>query len=118
MIKRGEIWWAELPPPRASEPGYKRPVVVIQADSFNASRIGTVLTIILTSNTELAAAPGNVLLSRSKTRLPRDSVANVSQVYTVDRTFLRRRVSSLPPALMDKIDAGLRFVMSLAPSPG
>ena len=113
MIRRGEVWWAELPQPRGSEPGYRRPVLVIQADDFNASRIGTVLTVILTSNTDLAAAPGNVLVPRNKSKLPRDSVANVSQVYTVARSFLNRRIGVLPAQVMERVDAGLRLVMSL-----
>ena len=113
VIRRGEIWWAELPVPRGSEPGYRQPVLIIQSDEFNASRIGTVLTVILTSNLEIAAAPGNVLLARRKSKLPRDSVANVSQVYTIDRSFLRSRISTLPHALMGSVDAGLRLVMAL-----
>jgi mRNA interferase MazF len=113
VIRRGEIWWAELPEPRGSEPGYRRPVLIIQSDEFNASRIGTVLTVILTSNLEIAAAPGNVLVARRKSKLPKDSVANVSQVYTVDRSFLRSRISTLPQLLMERVDAGLKLVMAL-----
>ena len=115
MIRRGEVWWAEVPEPRGSKPGYRRPVMVIQSDEFNASRIGTVLTIIITLNTDLAAAPGNVLLRRSQTRLPRDSVANVSQVYTVDRRFLRKRICALPTTAVERIDAGLRLAMAVGP---
>jgi mRNA interferase MazF len=88
-------------------------VLIIQSDEFNASRIGTVLTVILTSNLEIAAAPGNVLVARRKSKLPKDSVANVAQVYTVDRSFLRSRISALPQLLMERVDAGLKLVMAL-----
>ena len=93
MITRGEIWWAELEDPRGSEPGFRRPVVVVQADSFNRSQIGTVLVVAITSNLELAEAPGNVTLSRRASRLPRKSVVNVSQILTLDKGFLAKKVS-------------------------
>ncbi|CAN5783896.1 type II toxin-antitoxin system toxin endoribonuclease MazF6 [soil metagenome] len=113
MIRRGEIWWASLPEPRGSEPGYRRPVVVLQADSFNRSRISTVMVAPLTGNTRLSAAPGNVLVRRGSSGLPRDSVVNVSQVLTVDKSFLMERVRSLPSNLMRNVDAGLRLSLSL-----
>ncbi len=113
MIKRGEVWWAELADPRGSEPGFRRPVVVVQADSFNRSQIGTVLVAAITSNLELAEAPGNVGLSRRDSELPRDSVVNVSQVLTLDRRFLAKRVSHLPGQVIEEIDSGLRLVLSL-----
>ena len=84
---RGEIWWANLPNPVGSEPGYRRPVLVIQDDIFTQSRINTVIVLIITSNTQLAEAPGNVLLPREASGLPRNSVANVSQIFTIDKTF-------------------------------
>lgn len=112
-MRRGEIWWAELAPPRGSEPGYRRPVVVVQSDAFNRSRIGTVVVVAVTSNLGLAAAPGNVLLPRESTGLPRDSVANVSQVLTLDRRFLCQRQASLPATEAAAVDDGLRLVMSL-----
>ena len=83
-LQRGEIWWADLPEPRRSEPGYRRPVLVIQANSFNRSRIQTVLVAVVTGNVELALAPGNVLLPADSSGLPRDSVVNVSQILTLD----------------------------------
>ena len=83
-LQRGEIWWADLPQPRRSEPGYRRPVLVIQANSFNRSRIQTVLVAVVTGNVELALAPGNVLLPADSSGLPRDSVVNVSQILTLD----------------------------------
>jgi len=112
-MERGEIWWAELPDPAASEPGFRRPVVVVQANAFNRSRIRTVIAVVLTSNLRLAEAPGNVLVPASDSGLPKDSVANVSQVITVDRTFLAERCSRLPAHLIRSIDDGLRLVLSL-----
>lgn len=85
---RGEIWWANLPDPVGSEPGYRRPVLVVQDDTFTQSRITTVIVVVITSNIQLAEAPGNVLLPHAVSGLPRDSVANISQVFTVDKTFL------------------------------
>ena len=112
-MRRGEIWWASLPEPKGSEPGYSRPVLIIQADPFNLSRIRTVIVVMITRNLALADAPGNVLLPRKSTRLPHDSVANVSQVFTIDKSFLREKVSDLPKALLQKVEAGLRLVLSL-----
>jgi mRNA interferase MazF len=113
VIRRGDIWWAELPAPRASEPGYRRPVLVVQANDFNQSRIATVLVVMLTSNLAIAAAPGNVLLRHKETKLPKDSVANVSQVYTLDKAFLVRRVGPLSDMLVKKVEGGLKLVLSL-----
>ena len=111
MIGRGEIWWATLPGPVGSEPGYRRPVV--QADEFNHSRLNTVLAVLLTSHLPLAAAPGNLLLTARVTGLTKNSVANVSQVLMVDKSFLTERVGKLTPALMNEVAAGLRLVMDL-----
>lgn len=110
---RGEIWWANLPDPIGSEPGYRRPVLIIQDDTFSQSRLRTVIVVIVTSNIELANAPGNVLLAREKTSLPRDSVANVSQILTIDKSFLSERIGSLPMDLQEKVDEGLRTVLYL-----
>ncbi|MEH1937365.1 MAG: type II toxin-antitoxin system PemK/MazF family toxin [Nostoc sp.] len=110
---RGEIWWANLPDPLASEPGYRGPILIVQDDIFTQSRISTVIVVIITSNTQLAQAPGNVLLPREATGLPRDSVANVSQIFTVDKTFLVERVGSLPEYLQQEIDEGLRTILYL-----
>jgi mRNA interferase MazF len=112
-MERGEVWWAELPDPAASEPGYRRPVVVVQANSFNRSRIRTVIAVVLTSNLRLTEAPGNVLVPASDSGLPKDSVANVSQVITMDRTFLTERCGLLRAHLIRSIDDGLRLVLSL-----
>jgi mRNA interferase MazF len=112
-IRRGEIWWADLPQPRRSEPGYRRPVLVVQADSFNRSRIQTVIVAVITGNTELVVAPGNVLLPSDVTGLPRDSVVNVSQVLTLHRDFLTEQAGTLPRRLMVSVDGGLRTVLQL-----
>lgn len=113
-IRRGEIWWADLPEPRRSEPGYRRPVLVIQADSFNRSRIQTVIVAVITGNADLADAPGNVLLRADATGLPRDSVVNVSQLLTLDRGFLTGHVGTLSPRSQNSVDQGLRAVLQLA----
>ena len=113
MIRQGEIWWADFPHPRGSEPGYKRPVVVIQGDVFNKSRINTVLCVAISSNLRLADAPGNVLLPVDKTGLPKDSVANVSQVVTLDRIFLSEYVGELSPGLIQEILFGILLVLGM-----
>jgi mRNA interferase MazF len=112
-VYRGEIWWANLPDPIASEPGQRRPVLIIQDDTFTQSRIRTVIVVILTSNIKLAQAPGNVLLPQDTTSLPKDSVANISQIFTVDKTFLTERVGALPDSLQEEIDEGLRTILYL-----
>jgi len=112
-IRRGEIWWADLPEPRRSEAGYRRPVLVIQADSFNRSRIQTAIVAAITGNLELADVPGNVLLPARSTGLPRDSVVNVSQLLTLDQSFLTEHAGTLPPRLRGYVDEGLRLVLQL-----
>lgn len=99
--------------PRGSEPGYRRPVLVVQADAFNRSKVRTVLAVVLTSNTRLLDAPGNVLLPGSATGLPKDSVANVTQVVTLDEDYLVERAGRLPRDRMARVDAGLRLVLEL-----
>ena len=112
-MQRGEIWWATLQAPTGSEPGYRRPVLIIQSDDFNKSRINTVVVAMLTANLRLKAAPGNVLLSKRSTKLPKDSVANVSQVVTLDKSFLTKHISRLSPVKMKHVDDGLRLVLNL-----
>ncbi|MCK5230642.1 MAG: type II toxin-antitoxin system PemK/MazF family toxin [Desulfobulbaceae bacterium] len=113
VIKRGEIWWAELPDPTGSEPGYKRPLIVIQSNDFNNSNIGTVIAVIITSNIHLASAPGNILLSTKKSKLSKKSVVNVSQLITVDKSFFTEKVHTLSNKLMEQIDDGIRLVLKL-----
>ncbi len=113
VIRRGEIWWAELPVPRGSEPGYRRPVLVVQADAFNQSRIDTVLAAVIATNLRLGDAPGNVGLDPRQSRLPKRSVVNVSQVLTLGKSFLTERVARLSDTVMRDVDAGLRLVLSL-----
>ncbi|MTJ47721.1 type II toxin-antitoxin system PemK/MazF family toxin [Dolichospermum sp. UHCC 0259] len=112
-MQRGEIWWAELPIPVASEPGYRRPVLIIQSDEFNRSRIRTVIAAVLTTNLRLAEAPGNILVTTDETGLSQDSVVNVSQVITVDKSFLIEQVGQIDNSVMLLIDEGLRLVLAL-----
>jgi len=112
-MKRGELWWASLPDPSGSGPGFRRPVLLIQSDPFNASRIGTVVVAVLTSNLMLADAPGNVRLSKAESSLSKPSVVNVSQLLTIDRKLLTERVRAIPGPTMRQIDDGIRLVLGL-----
>ena len=112
-MERGSVWWAELPDPVASEPGFRRPVVVVSSDAFNQSRIRTVVAVVLTSNLRLAEAPGNVLIAAADSGLPKVSVANVSQVITIDKSFLTKRFGRLSSLALKTLDNGLRLVLSL-----
>lgn len=112
-MRRGEVWWAALPDPSGSGPGYRRPVLVVQVDEFNESRIQTVVVAAITSNLKLAAAPGNVLCRRRDTGLRKDSVVNVSQLLTLDKSFLSQRVRALPAPIVRSVDDGLRLVLGL-----
>jgi mRNA interferase MazF len=111
VIAQGEIWWAELADPTGSGPGFRRPVVVVQSDPFNASALATVVVVPLTSKLRWADAPGNVRLTARMTGLPRDSVANVSQIVTVDRAVLRDRVGRLTAAKVDLVINGVEIVL-------
>jgi mRNA interferase MazF len=113
VIERREVWWADLEDPRGSEPGFRHPVLIVQADSFNRSRLRTVLAVVLSSNLRLLDAPGNVLLPVKNTGLPRDSAAVVTQVVTLDKEYLGERVGKIPPRLMAQVDAGLKLVLDL-----
>ena len=112
-MQRGELWWADLPTPRGSEPGNRRPVVIVQSDAFTRSGIRTVIVVPLTSNLRLGAAPGNVFLTARGTGLDRDSVINVSQAITLDKGFLRDRIGRVPIAKLCEVDEGLRLVLAL-----
>jgi mRNA interferase MazF len=117
-VQRGELWWASLPKPLASEPGHRRPVLIVQSDDFNRSVISTVVVAAVTANVRLAGSPGNVALNRQQSGLPRDSVVNVSQILTVDRSFLTERVARLPVAKMREVDSGLARVLDLGDGAG
>ena len=112
-MRRGEVWWASLPPPLGSGPGYPRPVLVIQTNEFNESSIKTVVAVIMTTNLRLAGAPGNVRCGSKDTGLPRESVVNVSQVVTVDKELFTERVGSIPTHLLSQVEDGLRRVLRL-----
>jgi mRNA interferase MazF len=112
-MKRGEIWWASLPPATGSGPGYRRPVLVVQANSFNQSKISTVLVAAFTSNLSLAHAPGNVRVSKTDSGLSKPSVINISQVITVDKSILTKRVKMLPGKVLARVDEGLKLVLCL-----
>lgn len=113
MIERGGIHWGDLGEPHGSGPGQRRPVLVIQSDSYNTSRLGTVIVAVITSNTALAALPGNVFLPASATGLPKDSAVNVTAIVTLDKTDLGEPIGTLPGYLTDDVARGLRRVLDL-----
>jgi len=116
-VNRGEVWWASLPTPSASEPGYRRPVLVVQSDAFNRSAIGTVIVAAITKNQDLAAAPGNVRITARQSGLRQASVVNVSQILTIGRATLTEQIGMLPAAKMSEVERGLQLVLGL-PSHG
>jgi mRNA interferase MazF len=112
VVERREVWWAVLDDPGgADDDGFRRPLLIVQADSFNRSRLPTVLAVVLTSNVRLIDAPGNVLLSAGTTGLPEDTVANVTQLVTVDRDFLQERAGRIPPRTMARVESGIRLAL-------
>jgi mRNA interferase MazF len=111
VIGQGDVWWADLAEPSGSEPGFRRPVVVVQGDSFNRSALRTVVAVPLTSNVRWADAPGNVRLTARATGLARDSVANVSQIVTVDKNTLTERVGKLSATKLELVLAGIDIVL-------
>jgi mRNA interferase MazF len=112
-MRRGEIWWASLPEPAGSGPGFRRPVLVLSANSFNESRISTLIAVVITSNLRLADAPGNVRLPARGLGLSKASVVNVSQIITLDKSFLTQRIGKLPPRLQTTVDDGIRLVLGV-----
>jgi mRNA interferase MazF len=112
-ISRGDIWWADFGDPDGSEPGYRRPVVVMQSNYLNQTSLNTVIVVSLTGNLTRAALPGNVLLSKRKTGLSKDSVANVTQVSTVDRNILIEKCGHLDPDALGRVAAGVRLALDL-----
>ena len=113
MVARGQLWWADLPNPTGSEPGFTRPVLIVQAESFNRSKLATVVVTAITSNLHLADAPGNVMLPKIKSGLPKDSVVNVSQLSTIDRDSLKEPITLLDRGTVQQIDEGLALVLGL-----
>jgi len=111
VVAQGDVFWADLPEPAGSGPGLRRPVLIVQGDAFNRSRIATVVAVALTSNLRLAVAPGNVTLRARATGLPKDSVANVSQIVTVDRDFLTERTGHVSQSLLKTVLSGIDLVL-------
>lgn len=112
-MKRGEIWWASLSNPVGSGPGFKRPVLVIQANAFNDSKIATVIVAVIISNLALAHAPGNLRISKSDSGLAQASVVNVSQIITIDKSVLTAKVKMLPASAMTAVEHGFKLVLAL-----
>jgi mRNA interferase MazF len=113
-MTRGELWWADLGLPRGSAPALRRPVLIIGADQYNRSNLRTVTVAVVTSNTQLAALPGNVPLPADVAALQADSVVNVTQLATIDRNALEERIGALPAWLMAQVDAGLGKALALS----
>ena len=111
LISQAEVWWAVLPDPTGSGPGFRRPVVIVQGDALNRSRIATVICVPLTSNLRWEEAPGNAFLSSRLTGLPKDSVANVSQILALDRGLLTERAGKLPRAKLDLVLSGIDVIL-------
>lgn len=111
VVSQGDVWWADLGDPAGSAPGFRRPVIVVQCDAVNRSRIATVVCVPLTSNVKWANAPGNLLLRAGATGLPRDSVANVSLVVALDRNQLTERVGKLPPRHLTAVVNGIDVIL-------
>ena len=112
-MQRGDIWWADLPEPAGSGPGYRRPVLVVQADAFTFSRITTIIAVVLSSNLRLAPAPGNVLVRATESGLAKDSVINVSQIITVDKAMLDEYIGHISPNTLETVEQGIRLVLDL-----
>lgn len=113
VIERGQVWTADLGEPEGSEPGYNRPVLIVQSDAFNRSRLHTVIAVVLSTNLRLVDAPGNVLIPAKASGLRKDSVANVSQVITVDREFLIELAGRVRGQFLNDVENGLRLVLGL-----
>ncbi len=112
-IRRGDVWWADLPEPKGSMPGFRHPIVIVQQNKFNLTNINTVIGIIITTNLHLENMPGNVLLKPRQSGLLEDSVVNISQIVTANKTDLLEYVGTLSKRKMEQIDKGLRLVLSL-----
>ncbi len=113
-MKKGEVWWASLGEPRGSEPGYKRPVVIVSANEFNKSTIKTVIVAVITSNLRLAEAPGNFPISKKDSGLAKESAVNVSQLLTLDKSFLVEKSKKLPEKKLLRLNEGLKLVLAIS----
>lgn len=113
VVERGQVWTADLGEPEGSEPGYDRPVLIVQSDAFNRSRLQTVIAVVLSTNLRLVEAPGNVLIPARTSGLRKDSVANVSQVITIDREFLRELAGRVRGQFLEDVEKGLRLILGL-----
>jgi len=111
VISQGEVWWADLPAPLGSATGFRRPIVVVQSDALNRSRLATIVCVPLTSNLKWAAAPGNILLAQSLTGLPKDSVASAAQILAIDKRLLTKRVGKLPRSKLQSLLSGIDIVL-------
>jgi mRNA interferase MazF len=112
MLK-GEIWWADLPYPRGSEPAKKRPVLIIQGDSFNRSNLNTVICVVITSNMRFASSPANIRLEKAVSKLPVTSVANFSSILTVDKSYFIEQVSMAPKSILEKINESIKIIFDV-----
>ena len=112
-MKKGEVWWASLGEPRGSEPGFKRPVIIVSANEFNKSTIKTVIVAVITSNLRLAEAPGNFSVSKKDSGLAKESVVNISQLLTLDKSFLVEKSKKIPELKLIRLNEGLKLVLSI-----
>jgi mRNA interferase MazF len=112
-VKRGEIWWASMGEPRGSEPGYNRPVIIVSSNEFNQSLIQTVIVAVVTSNLRLVEAPGNFKITKKQSNLNKDSVVNVSQLITLDKTFLTEQVGKLNSKHISFLNEGIRLILAV-----
>ena len=112
-MKRGDIWWASMGDPRGSEPGYHHPVIIVSANEFNQSLIKTVIVVVVTSNLRLADAPGNFKIMKKHSNLNKDSVVNVSQLITLDKTFLTEQVGKLNSKYICFLNEGVKLVLGI-----
>jgi mRNA interferase MazF len=113
IFKRGAVYWADIMTPRGSEPGHRRPIVIVSANGFNVSRIRTVLAVAITSNKNLANAPGNIFIPADKSGLPKDSIINITQIMTVDKQYIGEQITTLPNLVMSEVENSLRLVLDL-----
>jgi len=110
---RGEIWWAEFGIPYGSETGFSRPVLIVQDDSFNESRIKTIVVLPITTNLRLLDAPGNVLIHKKESKLICDSVIIVTQLYAIDRGRFKNKISKAGREIMEQVEAGIKLVLGI-----